>query len=214
MDIHRLYAMLWRLGGFRAQRMELFVRTFPLTDSTTILDVGGSLAVWQYVDLSPQVTLLNLDADHDRAGYPANVTFVLGDGCDLPYEDGSFDITHSNSTIEHLHTWENQQRFAGELRRVGRSVWVQAPARGFFLEPHWIAPFIHWLPPSIQRRVARWVTVRGWMERPSQQWIDDFVDEVRLPTRHEMEELFPDCEIHTERWLGMAKSYVAIRVAH
>jgi len=94
-DIHRLYAILWRLAGFRAERMALFCRTFALTDATTVLDVGGSLAVWQLLDLKPQVTLLNLDADHDRADYPPNVKFVLGDGCNLPYEIDSFDIAHS-----------------------------------------------------------------------------------------------------------------------
>ena len=53
---------------------------------------------------------------------------------------------YSNSVIEHLHEFDQQKRFADEVRRVGRKLWVQTPARGFFVEPHLITPFIHYLP--------------------------------------------------------------------
>jgi hypothetical protein len=32
---------------------------------------------------------------------------------------------------------------------------VQTPARSFPVEPHLLAPFIHWLPRAWQRRLVR-----------------------------------------------------------
>jgi len=34
-------------------------------------------------------------------------------------------------------------------------------AREFFIEPHLIAPFVHWLPRHWQRRLIRHFAVRG-----------------------------------------------------
>lgn len=39
----------------------------------------------------------------------------------------------------------------------------------------------------------------------------DLVDEVRLLSKREMKEMFPDCHIITERFLLMPKSYIAVR---
>jgi len=136
---------------------------------------------------------------------------VLGDGCALPFADKSFDVLFSNSVIEHVGTWERQQAFAREARRVGRRLWVQTPAREFFIEPHLIAPVIHWLPHSWQRRLIRNFTVRGWLERPGPRDVEEFLAEVRLLTFAEMQSLFPDCTIMRERFLGLTKSYIAVR---
>lgn len=41
-----------------------------------------------------------------------------------------FDLVYSNSVIEHLGTWEKQQAFAAEARRVGRGYWIPTPGQG------------------------------------------------------------------------------------
>ena len=117
----------------------------------------------------------------------------------------------SNSVIEHVGTWQRQQAFAAEVRRVGRGLWIQTPARGFFIEPHLLTPFIHWLPRRWQRRLLRNFTLRGWIDRPGPAEVDAFLDEVRLLTLAEMRTLFPDCTILREQFCGMTKSYVAVR---
>ena len=86
---------------------------------------------------------------------------VRGDACYLPHVDRGFDIAFSNSVIEHLGEYESQRRFAEEIRRVGRKVWVQTPARWFLVEPHFLTVGIHWLPRSVQRRTLRWLSVAG-----------------------------------------------------
>jgi hypothetical protein len=206
----RLYLPTTR---FRRRRMAAFVREFARVPGTRVLDVGGTPVNWRLVEHEADVTLLNVIPPEEGAELEPGLHFRVGDGTALDFEDGSFDVCFSNSTIEHLFTWERQQAFAAEMRRVGRGVWMQTPAREFFFEPHWLAPFIHWLPRRWQRKLARNFTVYGLAFRPSQVDVDRIVEEHRLLTRDEVRSLFPDCEIRVERFLGLAKSYIAVRAA-
>jgi hypothetical protein len=208
MNIHDFYRRLSPI--FRRQRMRQFHAVMAPQRGERLLDVGGTASFWADAGLPARLTLLNRAA---AVAGPAvsSVEFVAGDGCALPFADGAFDLVFSNSVIEHVGTWERQQAFAAEAMRVGRRLWVQTPAREFFIEPHLIAPFIHWLPRSWQRRLIRNFTLRGWIERPDAAAVEAFLDEVRLLTLAEMRTLFPDCTILHERFLGMTKSYIAIR---
>jgi hypothetical protein len=126
--------------------------------------------------------------------------------------DKSYDILYSNSVIEHVGDWHRQQQFASEARRVGKALWVQTPAYGCPIEPHYMTPFIHYFPPSFQRKIARWFTVWGLIERPNREQVQAMVGSIRLLRKAEMSMLFPDCEIVTERLLWIIpKSYIAIR---
>jgi len=144
---------------------------------------------------------------------PAHYRFVVGSGTQLEFADGAFDVVFSNSVIEHLASWEQQRAFAREVRRVARGLWVQTPARGFPIEPHLLTPFFHYLPLAWQRRLLRNFSVWGLLARPSRKAMDDFLRQTRLLGYQEMREIFPDCEIRRERFLGLTKAYVAVRIA-
>jgi len=52
----------------------------------------------------------------------------------------------------------------------------------------------------------------GWIQRPTPAQINEMVETTRLLRKSEMVELFPDCEIITERLFGvLPKSYIAFR---
>ena len=195
---------------FRLRRMEAFVNRFGVTDETTILDVGGVASIWEGLSVKPRVTILNFKKP--RKQLPDHITFVVGDGTGIDFPDRSFDIAFSNSTIEHLGNWENQQRFAIEMRRVGRRYYVQTPHYHFPIEPHYLAPFVHWLPPSVQKRVVRFGTPWGWIERPSKEAAAAMVEEIRLLVAEEMERLFPDGTVDREVVGGLTKSLIAYRL--
>jgi hypothetical protein len=126
--------------------------------------------------------------------------------------DKSYDIGFSNSVIEHVGSWEQQRQFASEIRRVAKSLWVQTPAYECPIEPHYMTPLIHYFPRSFQRKILRWGTLWGWIERPTQDQVEFMVETTRLLRKPEMRQLFPDCEIVTERMLWIIpKSYIAIR---
>jgi len=74
--------------------------------------------------------------------------------------------------------------------------------------------FFHWLPVPWRIYMARWATLWGWLEKPSPQRVREMVEEIRLQKKNEFQELFPDCQILTEKMLGiLPKSYIAVRKA-
>jgi hypothetical protein len=191
--------------------MNRFAETFRPTAETTVLDVGGTSYNWEQIGARFPITLFNtlpLEAD----GLGAHFTLVQGSGTQLDFADSSFDIAFSNSVIEHVGSLDAQRAFAEELRRVGRQVWVQTPARSFFFEPHLLAPFIHFLPLSWQRRLVRNFSLWGWLTRPSQASVDRMLGGLHLLDYATFRALFPDCEIRRERFLGFTKAFVAVRI--
>jgi methyltransferase family protein len=205
-NIHAVYGPFLRY--FRSRRMAQFQRLFGITPQTRILDVGGSVTTWSALAVRPNVTLLNLSASRFDGG---NMQCVVGDGQQLPFKDGAFDVVFSNSVIEHLGEWGKQQNFAREIIRVARYYYVQTPNRWFFVEPHLVTPFIHFLPKNWQRRMLRNCTIWGLIMRPTAQQCDQFLKEVRLLSEVEMGRLFADGRIVKERIAGMTKSIIAIR---
>ena len=211
MDLHDVYKHLWRLFKFRERRMKRFIAHVGLTNDSAVLDLGGTAATWTDLSQTPNITLVNTDSSHEHQSYGETITFRTADACNLDYEDGHFDIVFSNSVIEHVGDRARQEAFAAEARRVAPKLWVQTPSPRFFLEPHLLTPLVHWFPRSTHPFVFRYLTVWGIFTRPSAAEVEHFIRSTRLLKKRDMEQLFPDCQIITERWLGMPKSYIAVR---
>ncbi|MGI9599022.1 MAG: methyltransferase domain-containing protein, partial [Acidimicrobiales bacterium] len=144
MNILKLYSAIFRITGTRKKRMKLFNEIMGPMSEHRILDIGGTPLNWEYLEVTPKITLVNKNAaSQDQQTIPAGMELVEGDATGLQYGDTEFDIAFSNSVIEHLYTRENQVTFALEAERVAKRVWIQTPARGFFLAPHLITPFVH-----------------------------------------------------------------------
>lgn len=200
----------------RTRRFQRFVElTRDMPRPLSILDVGGTEQFWEqrgWAGLPDvRITLLNLEACECRH---ETIRGIAGDATDLSeFEDGSFDVAFSNSVIEHLFTWKNQQAMAREVRRVGRAYWVQTPNFWFPVEPHFLTPLWHWLPSSVRIALLR---RRRFGQRgpcPDAEEARRMVEEIRLVTAREMRTLFPDGEIISEKFYGLVKSFVAWRPA-
>jgi hypothetical protein len=197
--------LLWRLARyFRRRRFSGFHRFLSGVES--IVDFGGTPEIW--LNFAPRnVVLLNIDEQEAPTGFVA----MKGDARKTSFADKSFDLAFSNSTIEHVGTWEDQQAFAREICRVGKRIYCQTPARGFFFEPHYFTPFIAWFGSLLRRYwFVRYCTYYGMRWKPSREQVKDFQAHLRLLNYSEMRRLFPDCTIRRERFLGMTKAYIAI----
>jgi ubiquinone/menaquinone biosynthesis C-methylase UbiE len=189
--------------------MAILESRFRLTGETSVLDLGGTSFNWQFVTAKPKIVMLNLDA---RSKGPLDTNWVIADGKHLPFAQATFDIVYSNSVIEHVGSQENQVRLAEECRRVGRRYYVQTPNKCFPIEPHLLTPFFHWLPRGMQQRLIRRFTVWGWFARPSREYCDNFLAQTKLLSEADLRCLFPDAEIWKERFLGLTKSIIAVRI--
>jgi hypothetical protein len=212
-SIHTVYGLIFKI--WRKKRMDLFIETIDPRPNEVLLDVGGYPSTWMNrPQMVKRTDCLNIHPIEwsEEAAPQHHITAVLGDGCALKYDDRSYDIVFSNSVIEHVGDWNSQRAFASELSRVGKKLWIQTAAFECPLEPHFLAPFVHWLPVPIRKFCVRWLTPWGWITRPSKAQVNDQILHTRLLTKNQMKELFPDCRIWTERLLGMfPKSYIAYR---
>lgn len=209
------YSSVNRFRFARGKVLKTLIGTLAdhLGRDINILDVGGRPDYWGNIGLDriARIELLNTrQGELDRMAPPdmsAN-RFVrrIGDARDLrDYADGSVDLVHSNSVIEHVGGWGDMTAMARELLRVGRAGWVQTPAWEFPLEPHFRVPFAHWFSRSLQARAMGLSFVRrvrglDLHERRRQ------VEGVNLLSRREVGALFPGRKIFVER-LVIAKSY-------
>jgi hypothetical protein len=194
---------------FRQRRFRVFlemVRSLPKPIS--ILDIGGTLAFWEGMGFSEDgvtITLLNLEVQHPlKPGFIS----ITGDATALDFDDQSFDIVFSNSVIEHLYTFEQQQKMATEVQRVGKTYFIQTPNYWFPIEPHWVFPFFQYLP--FNWRV--WLTQHfplGHIPRQNERSeAERQVREIRLMTKAELQSIFPKAQLYRERFLFFTKSFV------
>lgn len=196
---------------FRKRRLALFHHLLSsLSPPLKILDVGGTETVWHREGFGDregiEITLLNLKKI--PVSY-SNLKSVIGDAKNLErFDDNEFDVVFSNSVIEHLYDYESQQKMANEVRRVGKRYFVQTPNLYFPVEPHFLFPFFQFLPLELRIWLIRNFNL-GWRKKKTN--IDEAIStiqEIRLLTRKELIELFPDGEIYEEKLLGMTKSFV------
>lgn len=192
----------------RARRMQAFLERTALEPSARILDLGGLPWLWDTVETVHEITFLNLSGTK-RFKEPTHhdARFVEGDACHVDqFEDGHFDMVFSNSVIEHVGPKPRMEDFAREVRRLGRSYWVQTPAKCFPIEAHTGMPF-WWFYPQWLRDffIDRFEQkLPGWTE---------MVKGTRFLTRKQLSDLFPEAEIYTERFMGIPKSYSAYKAS-
>jgi len=203
-----------------AQIEAIIGKLLEQADNVRILDVGGRAEYWNMLSphLRSQVHLTILNYEAELEAYSNEVEEGLqyqhatGDACDMPqYGDGSFDLVHSNSVIEHVGSYANMQAFAREVRRVGRAYYVQTPNFWFPIDPHIAFPFLHWMPDPVRLfafthfrlGVAKKVEFAGALAR---------MDDCRMISRRFMRALFPDADHSRERFaLVFTKSLIAMR---
>jgi SAM-dependent methyltransferase len=211
---------------FRARRAEQFRTVFELTEQSRILDLGGSDG--EHIRMVLEGSAVRRENVYiadvneralERAKAHGHPTALLSQNGKVPFPDGFFDVVFCSSVIEHVtvpkeEVWQyrddvfgrkaitHQRAFADEIVRISKSFWVQTPARSFFLETHCWLPFVGWLPRSAQIAILRFTRPIRLTRHPPDYY---------LLTRGHMEALFPGARIVPERWLGLTKSWIALR---
>jgi len=195
---------------FRQNRMKWFEENFDIREDTKILDVGGGVQYWSYVKCKPKIKVLNIFETNEHL--PPNVTWTVGDGRKMDFEDNEFDIVFSNSVIEHLQEGQDQYDLAKEIMRIGKSFFVQTPYKYAVIDSHYMTFLVHWLPRNIQKKILRYTSVWGLVRKPPQTTINHMVNTTNLLDLSEMKRCFPGSRIRKERLLFLTKALIAYKL--
>lgn len=212
----------------RAKRASLFRQHFAIGPTTKILDIGsedGSAisAVLAGTSADPANVFI-ADVDAQRVAEGARrygfVPVPISESGRLPFGDRFFDIVYCSSVIEHVtvaksEVWsrrsgrdfrvtarQRQREFADEIRRLGKTYYVQTPYKWFPVESHTWLPLVGFLPRRLQLPVIA-LSNRYWIKRTAPDWC--------LLTARDMRQFFPDAALKHERVLGLTKSIMAIK---
>ena len=132
---------------------------FPLA-SATCLDLGCSSGTITSSLASLFSRTLGLDYDEvalkniDHTGR-AGLTFLRGDAMNLPVASSSVDVVICAQVYEHV---PDDKTMVAEMYRVlkpGGIVFFSGPNRLFPVEPHYLLPFLHWLPKVLPDQYLR-----------------------------------------------------------
>lgn len=208
-------AMYIRLGLFwgllgplskrsRERRMHSYVKLLGVREGTSVLDLGGQPTIWDSVPFRLNITILNLPgAAETMRETHHNIRYVEGDACHVEqFKDRSFEVVFSNSVIEHVGPPEKQASFAREVRRLGRSYWVQTPSKWFPIEAHCGMP-LWWFYPAKLRQyfIERW-------RRINPPWTE-MVEGTTVLSKSDLMRLFPEASVVVETLFGIPKSNIA-----
>jgi len=212
----------------RKNRASIFRNNFAINESTKILDLGSEAGsnIYEVLQGTPfsrhNIYIADIDQSLIKRGAEAYgfVPVLIKESEPLSFDDGFFDIVYCSSVIEHvtvaknevwtlssgkdfkIKSFDNQKRFATEIRRLGKGYFVQTPYKHFPLESHSWLPLLAWLPRRLLIPVLR-VTNRFWIKRTSPDW--------NLLNRNTMTALFQDANIVSEKSMGLTKSIMAIK---
>ena len=211
-DNHRRESVAYKLRRKRFEDLVTMLQSTP--GKVHLLDIGGRPKYWEKVfHRSPhlidklELTLVNprkYSSEYD------NIQPLVGDGRDMrQFKDNEFDIVFSNSVIEHVGSFEDQQMMAKEVRRLGQKYLIQTPNLYFPIEPHFVFPFFQFLPVWFRVLLVQNFSL-GWFSKvPDRQRAIKKVTSIRLLSKGEFQQLFPDATIVEEKIYGLVKSFVA-----
>lgn len=200
---------------FRLKRFQFFLEQIKsLPRPLHILDIGGTQAYWDRMGLNdPEIHITLLNLYKEPISDTQRFSSIIGDARNLTdLKDQSIDLIFSNSVIEHLFDLDGQKAMAHEISRVGRSYFIQTPNYYFPIEPHWVFPFFQFFPFSLRVWLTRHFSLGHIGRIPDLHKAQLQVEEIKLLTPKQFQQLFPEGLLYEERFLGLVKSMVMYKI--
>ncbi|MBV9989207.1 MAG: methyltransferase domain-containing protein [Chitinophagaceae bacterium] len=180
-----------------------------------ILDIGGDIRYWKHIgwkNSDCHIYLLNLFENKIDEADVGNFHAVVGNAVNLPFGPGEFDLVYSNSVIEHVGSYENQEKFAAEVKRVCDRYIIQTPSQWFPMEPHSMIPLFQFIPHKIRALLIMAFNINYFPKAKTYKEAVAVSRTTMMFTLKRFRKLFPDAEIYVEKLFGIPKSYTAIKL--
>jgi hypothetical protein len=149
------------LKKYREKIFKIFVENIKLKKIYKVIDIGSTAVdsmsenyfLHNYPYKKSITCFSNQKLDNLKKKYPFLI-IKKGDGRNTNLPDNFYEIVHSNATIEHVGSFDNQIKFVRELYRISKKIiFMQTPNRYFPIDFHTLLPFLHWLPKTIHRKI-------------------------------------------------------------
>ena len=150
----------------RNQFFKYFTYHTNYSDDKSVIDIGTTPSLDDEQNIFLEKTknnqnitcLSNQDCKILYKKYKNIKKIFVGEGRNTMLDDNSFNIVHTNATIEHVGSYENQISFIKEIIRISSEyVFVQTPNRFYPLDFHTVLPFIHFLPKNMHRKILKFL---------------------------------------------------------
>jgi hypothetical protein len=207
--------------GFRARRFgaveRLIQSVLDERGRCDILDLGGTETYWQvgkeFIRRNrSRLSFTILNTEPQEIAERDLFAFVQTSATDPDLFAGrAFDFVMSNSVIEHVGTWEDMQRFAANVRRLGPRYYVQTPNYWFPYEPHFRFPGFQYLPRRLRIALIMRFSLGFFRRIADRAEAEQIVHDHSLISTRQLAALFPDAAISHEKFMGLNKSVIAIR---
>ncbi len=175
-----------------------------------MVDLGGTVDYWLRAPVQPRsVHVMNLQSRPDAV--PDWITVEVADATDpaLRHQGVRYDVAYSNSVIEHVGGHDRRTAFAANVAALADRHWIQTPYRYFPIEPHWVCPFMQFLPLRARALLGlHWPLVHTRHEDMTSSIAAQLSVELLDVTA--MRHYFPQSEIIYDRLAGLVKSVVAV----
>ncbi|MEM3445713.1 MAG: class I SAM-dependent methyltransferase [Thermoplasmata archaeon] len=195
----------------RQERITFFKSLLSqLPKPVKVLDVGGTETFWERLGFldGAEITILNL---FPVERHNPRLRIVVGDARNMyQFKDKEFDVVFSNSVIEHVGDYSEQQKMAREIQRVGKRYFIQTPNFYFPFEPHFMFPFFQFFPLWLKVFLLSHFNL-GWYRKMSKSAAVKTANSIRLLKKQELIQLFPGCKIYEIKFCGLTASYIAYK---
>lgn len=206
------------MNGFRQKRFDLLrarIEKSIQKNPFNILDIGGDIQYWKNIGWQHpacKIHLLNLYQSEIPKANADQFTASIGNALALPFQSKGFDLVFSNSVIEHVGSYANQQKYADEVRRVSDKYIIQTPSLWFPLEPHSLWPFFQFIPHSIRALLIMNFNINYFPKAKTYKEAIKVSHSTLMFSKKRFKKLFPEAEIQVETFFGIPKSYTAIKL--
>ena len=205
------------LFNFRKKRADFIKKIISFiyeeNNSCKIIDLGGTEEFWNIIDTNflyennVKITLINLhpyEVKNKQIFKIHHMDFFSLNPKDFP----KYDLSFSNSVIEHLENYENQKKFANLHTMIAKYYYCQTPNKYFPIEPHFMFPLFQLLPKRVKIFLLINFRLGSFDNISDQDTAIKYLSEIKLLSRKELRLLFPSISIQNEKFFYFTKSFI------
>lgn len=201
--------------NFRKKRSylikKIISKIYLLKGSVKIVDLGGTESYWNIVGddflnkNKVKITMINLI--NYRIKNKKIFSLINKDFFKYEFKNSSFDLSFSNSVIEHLGDESKISSFCNLHMNISKHYYLQTPNKYFFIEPHFMFPFFNFLPRVVQLFILSNFNIGNFKKNDLDYAIKE-LDQIRMLSKKDLERYFPKGKIMNEKFFFMNKSFI------